>query len=152
MRLRSIGQIGLQKEVESTGQIWLHQKRKRTGQIWLQFSFLWKENCWSRSVKPSRAVLIRTAFSFSNLSFHKQKRHTPKGVCLFVIRVQFRYFSVAQVPARFVCIFLPDWEKNYCSPPSSRRRQLSTGQLHLYLQILGRYLQKKKNPNGFFFF
>jgi len=34
----------------------------------VQNSFLWKEFLWCRSVKPSRAALIRAAFSFSNLS------------------------------------------------------------------------------------
>ena len=57
----------------------------------------------------------------------------PKGLLNFL-----------EVPARFVCIFLLYEKKNYCSPPSSRRRQLSTGQLH----VDGSNLSKQVPPKG----
>ena len=38
--------------------------------------------------------------------------------------------------ARFVCIFIPRGNENQGSPPSSRRRQQSTGLLHLHYSNL----------------
>ena len=67
-------------------------KSGSTGQICLQFSFPWKENLWSRSVKPSRAALIPAAFRSSNLSVSvsPKRKSTPDGVLFFL-----------EVPARF---------------------------------------------------
>ena len=45
------------------------------------FAFLLSQKLLFRSVKPSRATLVRVAFDLSNL--RRQKSHTPDGVWLF---------------------------------------------------------------------
>lgn len=68
----------------------IHRDRYRPDLV--QISFLWKEILWCRSVKPSRAALIRAAFSFSNLSalFLQTKNDLSKQVVFCL-----------EVPARF---------------------------------------------------
>ena len=79
-----------------------------TGQICLQFSFPWKENLWSRSVEPSRAALIRTAFSFSNLSAHN-KNPNPYGFGFSLLLVHTLDITIQLIKSFQIPVFFIRW-------------------------------------------
>ena len=99
---------------------------------------------WNKSPHARRHFTLQ-----SNISHAKRSSQIPKGIYFVEKRKDTlsRVFLFLEVPARFVCIFLLIAKKNIGSPPSSRRRQLSTGQLHLSFQICPSLISPKiKRP------
>ena len=112
----------------------------------------WRNTAYD-PVKLGIGFTIRCLFVLGYHIIYKKSTSFWRRMSITVIGSHFRYHLVGQVPARFVCNFLPNGKKIYCSPPSSRRRQLSTGQSHLYLQICRSCFSKKKStPDGVLFF
>ena len=105
--------------------------------------------CLARSSpRKRRSSALHFVFQICpSLISPNKKRLVETSRLLFVISVHFRYRLSVLVPARFVTFFLSFGKKNQGSAPSSRRRQLSTGQLHLMVQICPSLIApNKKRP------
>ena len=109
-----------------------------------------EEKLLCRSVEPSRAALIRAAFSFSNLLvLYLQNKNDLSKQVVFIVSVRFRYRLSGQVPARFGCIFSPMGRKLWSCRHQAGGKQMSTGHLHLLVQICPSLISPKQKGHPY---